>query len=506
MEHEQVVQKCGELGSDQVFIDVVKAFNEAPPVEPPGDWPEAEAVYRLLSRDMQNILRKLAVNKPPIQYKDQSIECLKTLDIIQAGQDGRLSIVKGHFGSWIIQRHRSPLRSPWNRRPRPSAFYPQDMSKRVWLAFALLCIPIAVMLPPLLGQIDLFKPRMNVIQLQEFVGIFRNLAIYLVIMLVGFHLFSRFGRESGKGSFLAILSIPLVVTLMVFWLGFPTYLVVLFAAFSILDLWALHLLFQAHQTLPNIPDDLENKRLRKLLEDTIKPNTWNDMTQWPELKIILMLFLSLTGFMFFGALLAPREYDLQDPTGLTEYTLIAPSWLSYRDEGTILVAVRANSTVFIAGTILLEPEARNLISVVPSDKERCSPGCSWGPLASTNHTLGRNTARSSESTQSPEYEVLEWHLYTAPRRILPSESAWQLRVSLCAKFPNAPSPSNCKDQIVSLSKIRIGFRMWGLLDEQPLVNVLSVIFGLVYAIVQIWISNLLIGRPMLKAEQDHRIR
>jgi len=249
-----------------------------------------------------------------------------------------------------------------------------------------------------------------------------------------------------------------------------------------LDLIALYVLYAAYKLIEK-PDILSSDPINKFLSILLSEGTWK-VKRWPRPKIIVFALLFATGFSFFTYALTPSETLLNVPIliedknndGKDDFiiaTLFSPAWLSEGDSGNLLLYLYNSSPQTTTITFNLEPAPGHLLFITPQEGNNCHSVCQI-MISANNQTL------------------LQWEIRSMPQNAFITETKWYIRYQIC-KDPNFCTNS-AKDQI-SIPKLRLGFGLWGVMENQSLVFIVSVVSGVVYALVEIGLSSRMIPFP-----------
>jgi len=278
--------------------------------------------------------------------------------------------------------------------------------------------------------------------------------------------------------------IPSIVASLLLWIGFDLFVVLLLLLPISVEVMGFYLLRSAYQSAKSLRNQHSRRfpeKMYKFLEVAISKETWglqeSKMREWPPAKTIIFLLLFIPGFLLFIHILAPREIGPEtiEPEDV-EITILYPSWLSYRDTANLVVSLRnVTNTGFVTGTALLESDdslngSDGFLIITAAEQI-------WGPLWPENQE------------GKPTTQVLRWDLHTVPMCSFRAGTRWNLRLEICE---SSPRRMNCDSREISIPRLRLGFGLWGFLQQQPLVNIIAMVFSIAYAALSIWLSQKLV--------------
>lgn len=462
------------------------------------NWPDAKEVYESLPEEERKVLRQLARGKMPSlsnrQYvaHNSIIEHLKEKRLVEE-TGGDLQVARSqYFGEHIHYNYTTQGRlEMWVRKPwwmfqlNRLNFHSRQPGLMTGFAMALFLIPLSLSIASLYPWFRNFfdgvlAPLEISLDAQRYHLIVPTLGIAVLFIVI--YLFSSQTAKWRQQS-LAMLLAGAILSFL-FWLGFSLYDTLLLGLLVLCDLGALQCLYSAFEHMKPSEEggSIGIPHLHNFLKQIMDEGIWKSIHSWPQPKTLLCLLLFVPGFFFFLHLLAPQETQVSVPlvsqqdlqkerVENLEATILSPSWLSERDGGDFLVLLRAGSSRPVTGTFLLEPVPGSLLSLSSDDQDLCQSTCEF-------------------AIEPGSQTMLQWRVQTAPHSAFMPDAKWWIRFRLCGSAIVGDGDTPCTGfQEIGIPKLRLGFGLWKFLEYQPLLNVLSLLFGIVYAFIEIWIGS-----------------
>ena len=475
------------------------------------NWPEAKRVFNGLEEEEKEALRLIVsgkswvlVKRYPHEEADKIIVKLRKKGLVKQNEvevfRGRTDVFHEHI------YYRQTLGGKFRLLPRRLlrrelkdwlSFFRPNPLLHTWFAMLLLLVPSFGATLLLVSSLrasfeDILEPWNKILDsYRSSPWIFLSL-VFIISLLFIFTYFSHQRLRLPLALTIVVFLLLIIIVLLLPWLGFEPFVIIPLLISGGLEVWGFHHLHRAYQ----LAESLGTQRPRSLPDEVyqflklaVKKETWQlkNIREWPLAKMIIFLLLLIPGFLLFIHTLAPREKGFEG-TNLQsiESTVLYPAWLSYRDTAELLITLRTTEsmtgTESITGTILLEPEPGIPLMVVADEETKCDLLCDWGPL----------WLASSQDQKAPLSQTLRWRLYTPPLCSFGSDARWKLHLKICELPPHGKL--RCDDDEISIPKLRLGFGLWGFLQGQPLVNIISMLFSIVYAVLGIWLSRKLVFR------------
>ncbi len=456
-------------------------------------WPyDPGKAFDDLDQKEQDVLTSLAKGKVPPAY-DEALEHLKSVGWIQENQNGK-NILR-QFSNPPLKQFILYNRTGFAGRLRllydkPLRRIKSEISPiqgfRLFIALGFVCFFLPLILATWLAHpgaiesilqnyqqfLDLIKNKVLLNFMSEAqLNHIPNLLIFLTFCCGVYVVWQSLAFEEEKR--LKLLSITLVAAILTFlpWLGVSFPLAFLLFIFITADFMALYSLHNAYNSAISYKDRPDFEAPYKFLAILMTRETWTEFKHWPRPKIIVFVILFLTGFSLFIYALTPAEITLKTPDDFLEAKAFYPAWFSEGDNGNLLVQLNNLSTQPLTVTFNIEPIPGQLLVITPQEGNNC-------------HSVCQITVPANNQT------LLQWKIHSVPQNAFVVETKWRIRYQIC-KDPSFCTNFTDEQQLI-VPKLRLGFGLWSVLENQPLVFIMSVVSGLVYAMAEIGLGSRII--------------